>query len=414
MPLIPLSIDPDRFKDDFDALAQIGSTGDGGVNRPALSEAHLEARRWWIARAAEAGLETRIDGAGNHSAILRSSEPNARTLLLGSHTDSVPSGGRFDGALGVIVALEALRTIQDAGISLPVHLEAIDFTDEEGTLVGLTGSGALAGQLTAQSFENPRGGRARWQASLARAGLTEASILSARRDPKSLAGYLELHIEQGPRLFNSGIDIGVVSGIVGIRSYQVTYRGEANHAGTTPMETRRDASLGASAFILAARDLVMKNFPGCVVNVGQMALRPGAFNIVPGLAELSLEFRAPEPERLAQLETALLHLAERVASQYNLALTAQPAGECVPAPMSGRAQQAIIAAVESLGLSHVTMPSGAGHDAMMLAPLTDAGMIFVASRGGISHSPHEFTEWRDCVNGANVLLRAALNMAESD
>ncbi len=405
------SINPGRFRNDFDALAQIGSTGDGGVSRPALSETHLEARRWWIARAAEAGLETRIDGAGNHSAILRSSDPGARILLLGSHTDSVPGGGRFDGALGVIAALEALRAIQDAGITLPVHLEAIDFTDEEGTLVGLTGSGALSGQLTAPSFENPRGGRARWEASLARAGLTEAGILSARRDPKSLAGYLELHIEQGPRLFNSGIDIGVVSGIVGIRSYQVTYRGEANHAGTTPMETRRDASLGASAFILTARDLVMKNFPGCVVNVGQMALKPGAFNIVPGVAELSLEFRAPEPERLAQLETALFQLVELVASQYGLALTAEPAGACVPAPMSGRAQQAIIAAAESLGLSHATMPSGAGHDAMMLAPLTDAGMIFVPSREGISHSPLEFTEWRDCVNGANVLLRAALNMA---
>lgn len=405
------SINPDRFRNDFDALAQIGSTGDGGVNRPALSEAHLEARRWWIARAAEAGLETRIDGAGNHSAILRSPDPDARTLLLGSHTDSVPSGGRFDGALGVIAALEALRTIQDAGITLPVHLEAIDFTDEEGALVGLTGSGALAEQLTVRSFENPRSGRTRWEASLARAGLTEAGILSARRDPKSLAGYLELHIEQGPRLFATGVDIGVVSGIVGIQSYRVTYRGEANHAGTTPMETRRDASLGASAFVLTARDLVMKNFPGCVVNVGQMALRPGAFNIVPGVAELSLEFRAPEPERLAQLGTALLQLAELVASQYGLTLTAEPAGMCVPAPMSTRAQQAIIAAAESLGLSHATMPSGAGHDAMMLAPLTDVGMIFVPSRGGISHSPLEFTEWRDCVNGANVLLRAALNMA---
>ncbi|HKZ85924.1 MAG TPA: Zn-dependent hydrolase [Anaerolineae bacterium] len=405
------SINPDRFRNDFDALAQIGSTGDGGVNRPALSEAHLEARRWWIARAAEAGLETRIDGAGNHSAILRSPDPDARTLLLGSHTDSVPSGGRFDGALGVIAALEALRTIQDAGITLPVHLEAIDFTDEEGALVGLTGSGALAEQLTVRSFENPRSGRTRWEASLARAGLTEAGILSARRDPKSLAGYLELHIEQGPRLFATGVDIGVVSGIVGIQSYRVTYRGEANHAGTTPMETRRDASLGASAFVLTARDLVMKNFPGCVVNVGQMALRPGAFNIVPGVAELSLEFRAPEPERLAQLGTALLQLAELVASQYGLTLTAEPAGMCVPAPMSTRAQQAIIAAAESLGLSHATMPSGAGHDAMMLAPLTDVGMIFVPSRGGISHSPLEITEWRDCVNGANVLLRAALNMA---
>ena len=406
-----LLINSGRFKDDFDTLAQIGSTGDGGVHRPALSEAHLEARHWFLARAAEASLETRVDGAGNHSAILRSTSPNARTLLLGSHTDSVPNGGRFDGALGVVATLEVLRTISDARMELPVHLEAIDFTDEEGTLVGLLGSSAVAGKLSPSALQNPRGGRAALEAGLARAGLTEAGLLSVRRDPESFAGYLELHIEQGSRLSQAGIDIGVVSSIVGIRSFRLVYRGAANHAGTTPMDSRRDAALGASAFVLAARDLALTGFPGCTVNVGQMSFKPGAFNIIPAVAELALEFRAADEERLVGLESALLELAERAGRDYGLTLDATRADTCAPAPMSRRAQEAIALAAESLGLTCTTRASGAGHDAQSMAALTDAGMIFVSSRDGISHSPREFSEWRDCVNGANVLLQTMLNLA---
>ncbi len=411
-----LHINADRFKQDFDSLAQIGSTGDGGVSRPALSAPHLQARRWFLARAAAAGLETRVDSAGNHSAILRTPRPHPRTptLLLGSHTDSVPDGGRFDGALGVVSALETLRSVKDAGLELPVHLEAIDFTDEEGTLVGLLGSAAIAGKLAAETLKNPRGGRERLTAGLARAGLTEEGLLAVRRDPQTLAGFLELHIEQGPRLFGSGIKIGVVSGIVGINSFRLSYRGKANHAGTTPMDARADASLGASAFVLAAREWVMRDFPACVVNVGQMNFTPGAFNIIPGAAELALEFRSPQSAELAELESSLLKLAEIVGQKYGLALTVQPAGSCAPAPVSGKAQAAVVAAAESLGLSHVGMPSGAGHDGQSLADLTDVGMIFIPSRDGISHSPLEFSEWEDCVNGANVLLRATVEMAEQN
>ncbi len=410
-----LLVNPDRLKTDFDALAQIGATGDGGVNRPALSEAHLEARRWFLARAVEVGLETQVDSAGNHSAILRSpTHLHAHTLLLGSHLDSVPNGGRFDGALGVVAALEALRAVKEAGLSLPFHLEAIDFTDEEGTLVGLLGSRAITGALSAEALKSPRGGRAALEAGLARAGLAEAGLLAAQRDLQSLAGYLELHIEQGPRLVQSAISVGVVTGIVGIRSFRLAYHGRANHAGTTPMEARSDASLGASAFVLTAREMVIRDYAGCVVNVGQMAFEPGAFNIIPGLAEFALEFRAPDALQLADLETALLGLAQVVGRQYRLKLSAEPLDTCVPAPMSPRAQAAIASAADSLALTHTALPSGAGHDAQSLAPFTDAGMIFIPSRDGISHSPHEFSEWEACTNGANVLLRAALKMCEVD
>jgi N-carbamoyl-L-amino-acid hydrolase len=408
-----LLINAQRFKEDFDSLARIGETGDGGVNRPSLSPAHLEARRWFLARAAQAGLQTHVDGAGNHSAILPSPDPGARTLLLGSHTDSVPTGGRFDGALGVVAALEALRVVKESGTQLPVHLEAIDFTDEEGTLVGLLGSAAVAAALMEESLQHPRGGRAALEEGMARAGLSDAGVLSARRDPDSLAGYLELHIEQGPRLVRSAIKIGVVSSIVGIASFRLRYRGRANHAGTTPMEARADASLGAATFTLTAREMVLRDFKDCVVNVGQMNFKPGAFNIIPGLAEFSLEFRSPDARQLADLERSLLGLAEIVGRQYGLKLEVEPAGHCVPAQMSEVAQAAIRAAADSLALSHTPLHSGAGHDAQSLAAISTAGMIFVPSRDGISHSPLEYTEWEDCLGGTNVLLRAALKLAES-
>lgn len=417
-----LTIDPDRLRADFDALAQFGAFqdehGHWGVDRPALGPAHLEARRWFRARAAEAGLETHVDPAGNHSAILRASSGapslgHTATLLLGSHLDSVPRGGRFDGALGVVAALEVLRTVKEAGIALPVALEAIDFTDEEGTLVGLLGSQALAGSLSPAAIERPRGGQAALDAGLVRAGLHPARLGEARRSPASLAGYLELHIEQGPRLAAAGVPIGVVTGIVGIRSVWLTFRGAANHAGTTPMDARRDAGVGAAMFLLAAREMVLRDFPGCVVNVGKVDLQPGSFNIVPGAAVLALEFRAPEAHRLQDLERSLIDLAQAVAQQRDLALDTEPGGTCVPAPMSSRVQATITAAAESLGLRTLALASGAGHDAQSLAPITPAGMIFVPSPGGISHSAQEFTEWADCVNGANVLLRAALGLAQS-
>lgn len=406
-----LTVNAERFQHDFDALSQIGATGDGGVNRPCWSAAHLETQSWWLARAAEASLEVRRDSAGNCSAILRSETPEAKTLLLGSHTDSVPNGGRFDGALGVLAALEAARSIKDADLHLPVNVEVMDFADEEGTLVGILGSQAVAGTLTAEALKNPRGGRAALEEGLTRANLTEAGLLAAGREPSFLAGYLELHIEQGPNLTRNAVAIGVVQGIVGIRSFRIIFRGQANHAGTTPMDQRADASLGAAAFTLTAREMVLREFVGCTANIGQITLAPGAYNIVPGTAELALEFRAPDLETLNNLEAALMGLARVSAHQFGLEVSTRFVGGCAPAPMHATAKEALTLAADSLALSYVPMFSGAGHDAMSLAHLMPCGMVFIPSRDGISHSPLEFSSWDDCVNGANVLLRAAILMS---
>jgi N-carbamoyl-L-amino-acid hydrolase len=405
-----LQINSDRFKRDFDALAEIGKTSDGGIHRPAFGEAHLAARRWFKEVIEEAELEFRMDGAGNSSAYLYCGAKSSRPLLLGSHLDSVPNGGRFDGALGVLSALEVLRVVKGAGISLPVHLEAIDFTDEEGTLSGLLGSYALTGKLKGEDLLTPRGGRENLLQGIKRAGLTEKGLLTARRNPDTLAGYLELHIEQGPRLADAGVNIGIVTTIVGICSYQLTFTGRADHAGTTSMEARLDAAQGASAFTLAARKLVMDDYPGCVVNVGQMDFSPGAYNIVPEKVTAALEFRSPEEAQFQRLEQALLEEAQACADRFSLGLEIEFQGRNYPTPMSDVAQNAIRGACVSLGLSHVDLPSGAGHDAQSLADLCPTGMIFVPSVGGASHAAREFTEWEDCLNGANVLLQAVLEM----
>ncbi|MBN1580552.1 MAG: Zn-dependent hydrolase [Anaerolineae bacterium] len=405
-----LRIDERRFRTRFEALSGIAATPDGGVHRPALSAAHLEARRWFLDQARQAGFEVHVDGAGNHIIRLLCGQPGAKTLILGSHLDSVPNGGRFDGALGVMCAFEVLQTIVDAGLSLPFDLEAIDLTDEEGAHVSLMGSRALAGKLHAGDLENPHHGPDAFAAALERAGLTREGVLSTQRDPDSLAGYLEVHIEQGPRLISAKIDVGIVSHIVGIHWYHLKFAGRADHSGTTPMAHRRDAAQGACAFALAVRETVIDAFPDCVSNVGKITFEPGAFNVVPAAANLALEFRAPTGEQLQRLERVLLDQAHEQARRFDLKLEVERLEAILPTPMNEQMQGTIQTAAGGLGLTHTSLLSGAGHDAQSFADLCPAGMIFVPSVDGRSHSPLEFSRWQDCVNGANLLLHTVLSL----
>jgi beta-ureidopropionase / N-carbamoyl-L-amino-acid hydrolase len=405
-----ITINSSRFQADFEALAKIGSTNDDGVHRPAFSEAHKMARTWFLERAYAAGLQAKVDGAGNHSAILRCGPAGGPTLLLGSHLDSVPHGGRFDGALGVLAALEVLRVVKETDLSLRFDLEAVDFTDEEGTLSGLLGSSATAGILTQQELEEPHGGRTALLNGLELAGLSKSGLLKARRDPSRLAGYLELHIEQDDRLETEGVDIGIVTGIVGLVCISLTFLGRADHAGTTSMAKRRDAAQGACSFTVKARDLLMGEFPGCVANVGSIQFLPGAFNIVPETAVLSLEFRAPDAGRLNGLENALLELARDEAARFDLELHTAPKGRHAPTPMNSTIQKAFQRSAEIQGLKYMFMASGAGHDAQAMAFVCPAGMIFVPSIEGASHSPRELTRWTDCIQGANTLLQTVLEL----
>ncbi|MCP4542021.1 MAG: M20 family metallo-hydrolase [Chloroflexi bacterium] len=405
-----LRIDPDRFLARFEALAKIGATPGGGVHRPAFSDAHLSARRWFLEQAEQIGLETQVDGAGNHSAILRCGPPDGRTLLLGSHLDSVPYGGRFDGPLGVLAALEVIQMVQEQGIRLNTHLEVIDFTDEEGYLMGLMGSQALAGLLQEEHLQHPDCDRDEFERILGYVGLSDGTILSAARDSTEIAGYLELHIEQGTRLIEMGAQIGVVTGIVGIRCFRVKFIGRADHSGTTPMDRRLDAAQGACAFSLAAREIVMADFSGCVTNVGNMKFEPGASNIVPEVVTVALEFRSGDEAMLDAMQAALLERALAKAQRFGLELETEAFENVVPAHTDERFRQTLSGACQTLGLEHALMSSGAGHDAQSLAHICPIGMVFVPSVSGFSHSSREFTQWEDCVNGANVLLQTVLTI----
>lgn len=404
-------INPDRLLNNLNALAQIGRTPAGGVSRPALSAADKAGRDWFRARVLDAGLEFRADGAGNLSAILPAADPAARTLMAGSHLDTVLDGGRFDGALGVLSALEALQTIKEAGLSLPFHLEAISFTDEEGTVGGLLGSRALTGQLTEQDLAQVRLEPAQFAARLERLGLTRTGFLSTRRDPATLAGYVELHIEQGTRLEDAGLDIGVVTSIVGIRSFWLNFTGQAGHAGTTPMAKRADAMWGVADFVTQARQMVAARFSPGVMNCGQVHVSPGAFNIIPAEARLALEFRHGTEAQLDLMQAALLELAGQVAEQHDLTLITEPTGNYVAAPMTMPMIEAIEQAAGQLGLKHTRLLSLAGHDAQTMAPFTPSGLFFVPSVAGLSHNPQEFTHDEDVINGANVVLHTLLTLA---
>ena len=403
-----LRVNEDRFLSDLKELAQIGATPDGGVSRQALTPADIEGRRWFQRKIAEAKLDYAIDGAGNQSAILHSHPPSEKRILAGSHLDSVPNGGRYDGSLGVLVAFEALRTLKDSGIKPPVSLEAVNFTDEESAIMGLMGSKALVGQLTESDFERSRVDRDELTRRFSAIGITRESMLAARRD--DVLAWVELHIEQGTRLETAGIEIGVVNAIVGIRSIHVTFRGEAAHAGTKPMELRRDALWGASQFVMRARQHVMDNFAPGVCNVGMINAKPGAFNIVPAEVYCALEFRHGTEAAMDQMQAALLRLLQECATEFNLSVEYEATPPVIPATMSESVMGAIERAADVLRLSRKRMLSFAGHDTQNVATIAPAAMYFVPSAAGISHNPNEFTSDADCVNGANLMLHTLLEM----
>ena len=405
-------INPLRFLELMAAQSAIGATPEGGLNRPTSSDDELRVRRWFADQAQQAGLDFRTDGAGNQSATLLSPDPAAKTLLIGSHLDSVPNGGRFDGALGVVVGLEVLLALKESEIPLPFHIEVVNFTDEEGTLRGLLGSAAMTGRLTPADLATVRGGADALQAGLARLGLSTESVLAAVRDFSSVLGYLEVHIEQGTRLERANLNIGVVTGIVGVRSYWLTFTGQAAHAGTMPMADRHDALWGASNLIQDARACVMHDFQPGVVNFGSIHAEPGAFNIVPAQVRMALEFRHGDAATLEAMQIALFALIHQNAEKYGLSSIIDSAGLVPPALMSEPLVALIEQAAADCDLTHTRLMSFAGHDAQSLANVTPSVMFFVPSINGISHNPAEDTSPEDCMHAAEVMLRAVLRLAD--
>ena len=403
-------IDLARLRGDIEALAAIGQDPAGGISRPAWSPAHEEGRGWLLGRLREAGLAARVDAAGNVLGRLGEATP---VVMTGSHIDTVPRGGPLDGALGVLAGLECLRTVRAAGVRLSRALEVAAFTDEEGRFYGFFGSRALTGSLDqalAARLSDPTG--LALPEAMRRAGFDLERASEARRPAGDIAAYVELHIEQGPWLEAEDLPIGVVEGIVGIRRFRLTFVGQPDHAGTTPMDRRRDAFFTAAEYATKSRDLVVRGGAGrAVTTIGVVDVRPGVPNIVPERAALLQELRDPDPVVLDRLAARTLQAARRVARARGVVLEVEHLMRAEPVRMSPRIQAEIEAAARELDLPTRRMPSGAGHDAQVLAAVTDAGMLFVPSQGGRSHRPDEWTDWAALERGANVLLATLLRLA---
>ncbi len=406
-----LQINGERLTTWLADLAKIGATASGGVTRFALTEGDRQARQWLIERANEHGLAHRVDAAGN--LFIHQPLSHGRPIILaGSHVDTVPEGGRYDGALGVLAALECLVRLQETNARDMRHsLEVAVWTEEEGSRFkgGLVGSRAFIGELMPEELMDLDSHGVSLADALREWGLSPDLIGNLPEQRGELAGYFELHVEQGGVLETRQEEIGVVSGIVGIRRFDVTVRGQANHAGTTPMALRHDALVGVAEMVkLVPERLQSGQFPQAVATVGKLQVFPGGVNVVPGRVEFTLEVRDLESKVMDQVAESLLAEFEQIATRRGLSLRWQQTADVIPAPLHPRMRDAVRQSAANLGYRFLDMPSGAGHDAQHLAHVCPTGMIFVPSRGGISHSPDEFTSEADCIRGANVLLNAIL------
>jgi N-carbamoyl-L-amino-acid hydrolase len=397
-----ITIDPERLMSDLRALAVFGKLGTG-VDRTAFSKADIEARQWLLRRMEEGGLEARIDGVGN---VIGRAPGNGPTVLIGSHTDSVPKGGWLDGSMGVIYGLEIARAALESGGGA-MAVDVISFEDEEGTYKGLLGSGSFCGDISPENIKGARNidGESLTDA-LAAHGLV--GVEAERMEKGRYAAYLEAHIEQGPRLEAEGMRIGIVTGIVGIRRFTVVFKGQADHAGTTPMSMRKDA--GAAAVLYAGavfdgfRALAREN---TVWNLGNVAFEPGAANVVPSRASLVIEFRDTSGQVLDRLEEEVIELAGKTERELGVEATFERTAAIDPSQMDEALGAHMAAAATELGAQFMHMPSGAGHDAITLSRHLPSAMLFVPSIGGRSHDIVEDTDEADIVLGCQVMANSA-------
>ncbi len=408
-----LRINSDRLTYDFDILSEIGATVAGGVSRLALSNEDLEARAWFANRVEDAGLFVRDDEVGNLSGVYFCDNPDAKTFLIGSHLDTVPNGGRYDGALGILVGLECIRTIKEAGIQLPIHLEVINFTDEEGTWQSFFGSLGLTGRLDETHINDAHQDNGAFRVALFRAGIRPSEVYRAQRTVDEILGYLELHIEQSEVLEMAHTQIGIVSKIVGRSTYIFNFYGEATHAATTSRKKQRDALQAAARFITEMHRMADDQYPNAVFNCGNVTVQPGAYNVVPEVASLSIEMRHHDEATLSAMDSHLVRLAHEIAKDYRVTVGTQQVLRRSVANMNIEMQTVIQQVCDDEQYSAMPIISYAGHDAQILSSTFPCAMIFVPSKDGISHSPKEFTEWQDIETGANVMLQTILRLVDA-
>lgn len=396
-----------RIIQHLNALAEFGKNPQGGVSRVAYSEADRQGREYVMGLMRTAKLDVSVDAAGNIIGRRAGSVPTLPPLSFGSHIDTVPEGGNYDGVVGSLGAIEVAQTLAEQRLTTRHPLELIIFQNEEG---GLIGSRAIDGELTEQELDLVSRSGKTIREGIKFIGGDPAKLAGVHRRRGDIAAYLELHIEQGGTLDAEKLDVGIVEGIVGINWWDVTIEGFANHAGTTPMNRRQDALLAAAKFIEAVNRTVT-SVPGRQVGtVGRILALPGAPNVIPGKVVLSLELRDLDASKIKMLYEKIHAEAQQIARASNTIFNFKEINVNVPAPTDIRIRGMIAESARELGLSTKVMPSGAGHDAQDMALLAPVGMIFVPSVGGISHSPREFSRPEDIANGANVLLHTLLKL----
>lgn len=404
-----IQIDGDRLNATLQELAQIGATPNGGVTRLTLSDEDKAARDLlgkWIE---DAGLDLKIDDLGNMSAV-RPGTDDLPPVYMGSHIDTVVRGGKYDGALGVMGALEVIRTLNDHGVKTRMPVGLVNWTNEEGVRFepATLASGVIAGAFTRDYAYGLRD----------RAGLAfgdELARIGYQGDeanrPLPASAYLELHIEQGPVLESLGKQVGVVGGIVGIIWNEVVVTGQSDHAGPSPMPLRKDALMAASGMIAQIESLALDRDDVAVATVGRIKVEPDTINTIPGKAIFSVDFRHPDGKTIEYLSRELGKLGETVARNRGVEVTVERIWTSDPTPFDPTVIDAIRTGCKRLGLDYEELWSGAGHDAKHLADLVPSGMIFIRSQGGISHAEIEESTPEDITAGGNVLLQAALQLA---
>lgn len=408
-------IDARRLRERLETLSTFGrpagGTFDDGVSRVAYSDADLAGRAWLMSQMTASGFRPRIDAAGNIFARRDGSAPALPPILFGSHIDSVPSGGNFDGDLGSLAALGVLEALDASAARTRHPLEMVVWAHEEGFAFGrgIACSRIAAGLVEQTDLDDVWNGMTRADA-IRRIGGDPDRIRGAIRPKGSHHCYLELHIEQGGTLDRAKIPVGVVEGIVAIDKYDATITGFANHAGTTPIADRQDALLAAAHLTVAVRDAVTRSPGRQVGTVGHIEVTPNSPNVIPGFAKLSVELRDLSPAKLAAIMDDIRARAAEIAANTRTAIQFTQTMKAAPAEATGEVQRAIERSAEALSLASVRLPSGAGHDAQNMALVGPMGMIFVPSIGGVSHSPRERTAWDDCARGAEVLLGTVLAM----
>lgn len=406
-------IQPQRILSRLETLARLVDPQMPLYTRRAFTDTYAAARRWLADEFIAAGLETNLDAGANLIGLRRGTRPGAGTIMIGSHIDTVIGGGRFDGSAGVVIGLEVAEALSTQGIALEHSLEVVDFLSEEPSDYGVScvGSRAMVGALdeTMLALSNMDGESL--ASAIERAGGSPNRLMAGPLLASgSLRAFLELHIEQGPVLESTRTDIGVVTGIVGIRRVEIAVKGQADHAGTTPMVRRSDALVVASELVVAARRLAGRwaERNGLVATVGKMTVRPNVPNVIPGDVSMVLEARCTDSSDLDAFMADLEGIVEVLGRQAAIAI--KPLSATLPVPCDLDIRKKIWGAVKKLGLDALDVPSGAGHDAAIMGSICPTAMVFVPSVGGRSHVPEEFTSIEDLSKGAAVMLETLLSL----